>query len=107
MHETSLASLYITWGCLAHDVGKVWLFIYCILGWEEIRAWHARGVAARVSVNFRKISPCIARVRHARAGLTVYPPSSLALFTPRKQKYQNDRKLKVPISVILLRPSIP
>ena len=30
---------------------------------------------ARVSVNFHKFSPCIARARHARAGLTVYPPS--------------------------------
>ena len=30
---------------------------------------------ARVSVNFRKFSPCIARARRARAGLTVYPPS--------------------------------
>jgi hypothetical protein len=35
----------------------------------------ARGAAARVSVNFRKFSPCIARARHDRAGLTVYPPS--------------------------------
>jgi hypothetical protein len=30
---------------------------------------------ARVSVNFRKFSPCIARARRARACLTVYPPS--------------------------------
>ena len=35
----------------------------------------ARGAAARVSVNFRKFSPCIARAGRARAGLTVYPPS--------------------------------
>ena len=41
----------------------------------EITAWRARGARARVSVNFRKFSPCIARARRARAGLTVYPPS--------------------------------
>jgi hypothetical protein len=48
---------------------------YCILGCEEINAWLARGAAARVSVNFRKFSPCIARARRAPAGLAVYPPS--------------------------------
>ena len=50
-------------------------YTYCILGSEEINTWRARGAAARVSVNFRKFSPCIARARRARAGLTVYPPS--------------------------------
>jgi hypothetical protein len=35
----------------------------------------ARGGRARVSVNFRKFSPCIARAWRALAGLTVYPPS--------------------------------
>ena len=35
----------------------------------------ARGARARVSVNFRKFSPCIARSRRARSNLTVYPPS--------------------------------
>jgi hypothetical protein len=35
----------------------------------------ARGGRARDSVNFRKFSPCIARARRARAGLTVNPPS--------------------------------
>jgi hypothetical protein len=35
----------------------------------------ARGARARVSVNFRKFSPCIARTGRTRAGLTVYPPS--------------------------------
>jgi hypothetical protein len=35
----------------------------------------ARGAPARVSVNFRKFSPCMARARRARAGSTVYPPS--------------------------------
>ena len=35
----------------------------------------ARGARARVSVNFRKFSPCMAPARRARAGLTVYPPS--------------------------------
>jgi hypothetical protein len=34
-----------------------------------------RDARARVSVNFRKFSPCIARTRRARVGLTVYPPS--------------------------------
>ena len=48
---------------------------YCILGYEKISAWRARGARARVSVNFRKFSPCMARARRARAGLTVYPPS--------------------------------
>jgi hypothetical protein len=43
---------------------------YCIFGRDKINAWLARGAAARVSVNFRKFSACI-----ARAGLTVYPPS--------------------------------
>ena len=35
----------------------------------------AGGARARDSVNFRNFSPCIARARRARAGLTVYPPS--------------------------------
>ena len=48
---------------------------YCTYDRQEITAWLARGAAARVSVNFRKFSPCIARARRARAGLTVYPPS--------------------------------
>ena len=44
-------------------------------GRGKISAWLARGAATRVSVNFRKFPPCIARARRARAGLTVYPPS--------------------------------
>ena len=48
---------------------------YCTYDRQEITAWLARGAFARVSVNFRKFSPCIARARRARAGLTVYPPS--------------------------------
>ena len=47
--------------------------LYCIFGHEKINAWRARGTLARVSVNFRKFSPCMVRAR--RAGLTVYPPS--------------------------------
>jgi hypothetical protein len=39
------------------------------------RMARARGALAWVSVNFRKFSPCIARTRPARAGLTVHPPS--------------------------------
>ena len=42
----------------------------------DIKSMHsARGLCARVSVNFRKFSPCMALTRRARAGLTVYPPS--------------------------------
>jgi hypothetical protein len=48
---------------------------YCNVGHGKINAWLTRGAAARDSVNFRKFSPCIARARRARAGLTVYPPS--------------------------------
>ena len=48
---------------------------YCILGREEITAGLARGPRARNSINFRKFSPCIARARRTRAGLTVHPPS--------------------------------
>ena len=48
---------------------------YCISGSGKINASRARGARARVSVNFRKISPCMTRARRARAGLTVYPPS--------------------------------
>jgi hypothetical protein len=33
-----------------------------------------RATGARVSVDSRKFSQCIARVRRARAGWTVYPP---------------------------------
>jgi hypothetical protein len=40
--------------------------MYCILGHEEIKAWRARGAHARVSVNFCKFSPCIARAARAR-----------------------------------------
>jgi hypothetical protein len=49
--------------------------LYCTYDRHEITAWLARGAFAWVSVNFRKFSPCIARARRARAGLTVYPPS--------------------------------
>jgi hypothetical protein len=35
----------------------------------------ARATRVRVSVNFRKFSPCIALAWRARVGLTVYPPS--------------------------------
>ena len=41
-------------------------YTYCILGSKKINTWRARGAAARVSVNFRKFSPCIARARGAR-----------------------------------------
>ena len=51
------------------------MFMYCTYDRQEISAWRARGVSARDSVNFRNFSPCIARARRARAGLTVYPPS--------------------------------
>jgi hypothetical protein len=34
---------------------------YCILGRGKINAWLARGGPARVFVNFRKFSSCIAR----------------------------------------------
>ena len=42
-----------------------------ITGRESVHG--ARATRARVSVNFCKFSPCIARA--ARAGLTFYPPS--------------------------------
>ena len=40
--------------------------VYCILDYKKITALHARGLCARVSVNFRKFSPCIARAGGAR-----------------------------------------
>jgi hypothetical protein len=49
--------------------------VYCTYDRQKINAWRARGGRARVSVNFRKFSSCIARARRACAGLTVYPPS--------------------------------
>jgi hypothetical protein len=39
---------------------------------------------ARVSVNFRKFSLCIAPARRARAGLTVYPPSRARFICPNQ-----------------------
>jgi hypothetical protein len=90
--------------------------------------WKAR---ARVSINFRKFSPCIARVAGTRGfdslpslwdvGTVSLPmnysavlmlllsgnKASLALFPERKQKYQIGsihRKLKVATSVIFSRP---
>ena len=54
---------------------RVELFIYCIFGRGKINAWRAREARAWVFVNFRIFSPCMARARRARAGLTVYPPS--------------------------------
>jgi hypothetical protein len=41
-------------------------YTYCALGREEINTWRVRGAAARVSVTFRKFSPCIACARRAR-----------------------------------------
>jgi hypothetical protein len=41
----------------------------CVYGADDqqkIKAWRARGVRARVSVNFRKFSPIIARAARAR-----------------------------------------
>ena len=58
----------------SHSRGSI-QYTYCTLGHKEINTWRAHGAAARVSVNFRKFSPCIARARRARAGLTVYPLS--------------------------------
>ena len=39
---------------------------YCILGYDKISEWRARAARARVSVNFRKFSPCMARAARAR-----------------------------------------
>ena len=50
-------------------------YLYCTYDRQKINAWRARGALARVSVNFRKFSFCMARARRAHAGLTVYPPS--------------------------------
>ena len=47
----------------------------CTYDWQKISAWRAQGARARVSVNFRKFSPCVARARRALAGLTLYSPS--------------------------------
>jgi hypothetical protein len=98
---------------------------YCTYDRQEITAWLARGAAARVFVNFRKFSPCIARAARPRmfdslpslsdVGNLIFRwilpfsyfcfllqyKSSLALYCKRKQKYQNGnihRKLKVPTS---------
>ena len=46
--------------------GFVWGLIYCTYDWQKINAWRARGECARVSVNFRKFSPCMARAARAR-----------------------------------------
>ena len=40
--------------------------LYCILGCKEINALRARGGRARVSVNFCKFSPCVARAVRPR-----------------------------------------
>jgi hypothetical protein len=50
---------------------------------KQKATYSARGTRARVSVNFRNFSPCIARARRARAGLTVYPPSRTLEPLPR------------------------
>jgi hypothetical protein len=50
------------------------LSLYCTYDRQEITGWFARGAVARVSVNFRKFSPCIARTRRARVGLTFTLP---------------------------------
>jgi hypothetical protein len=41
--------------------------LYCTYDRQKINAWRARGRRARVSLNFRKFSSCIARARGARA----------------------------------------
>ena len=56
---------------------------YCISGSGKINASRARGARARVSVNFRKFSPCMACARSGPAGLTVYPPSRTLELLPR------------------------
>jgi hypothetical protein len=48
--------------------------LYCTIVREQIIASKGYGERVRDSVNFRKFSPCIARARRARAGLTVYSP---------------------------------
>ena len=49
---------------------------YCTVPMTGRESMHsARGARARVSVNFRKFSPCMAPARRAHVGLTVYPPS--------------------------------
>jgi hypothetical protein len=50
----------------------------------------ARGGRARVSVNFRKFSPCIARARRVLAGFTVYPSSRTLDFLAFDEKSTYD-----------------
>jgi hypothetical protein len=51
---------------------QLWIYVLVFLAAaKSIHGARARGTRARVSVNFRKFSPCMARARHARAGLTM------------------------------------
>ena len=53
---------------------QLWIYVLVLVFLAAAKSIHgarARGTRARVSVNFRKFSPCMARARHARAGLTM------------------------------------
>ena len=72
-------ALRLTACCISMQAARCFLdltsYRYCTYDRQEITAQRPCGAHARDSVNFRNFSPCIARARRARAGLTVYPPS--------------------------------
>ena len=61
------ATILITWA--AYSIQP-----YCTIVQNQIIAAKGYGASARVSVNFRKFSPWMARARRLRAGLTALPP---------------------------------
>jgi hypothetical protein len=69
---------------------------YCRVDREGTGAPHPRGVIARDFVIFRGKISCIARARHARAGLTVYPPwiQIRDVAAPSSRSGSCDRKSK-------------
>ena len=86
--------------------------MYCILGRGKINAWIARGGAARVSVNFRKFSPCIARAARPRGFDSLPSLLDVGTFSFSLKKcrfcffFLRKWNKAMPKSVILLRPSI-
>jgi hypothetical protein len=85
--------------------------VYCILGRGKINSWIARGGAARVSVNLRKFSPCIARAARPRGFDSLPSLLDVGTFSFFYEKmsflffFLRKWNKAMPKSVILLRPS--
>jgi hypothetical protein len=98
MRQFPTGQVYTMYSCVYTPWVLVCIHTAVLYTWiQRNSARSARSGRARVSVNFRKFSPCIARARRAHAGLTVYPPSRprfIAIAQAEVSKRQYSSKAK-------------